>query len=44
VRCSIALAQAWHVPIALHESAGHDLALDDGTWLAARVAEWLRRT
>jgi len=44
VRCSIALAQAWRVPIALHESAGHDLALDDGAWVAARVAEWLRRT
>jgi len=44
VRCSIALAQAWQVPIALHERAGHDLTLDDGAWVAARVAEWLRQT
>jgi pimeloyl-ACP methyl ester carboxylesterase len=44
VRCSIALAQRWRVPLSLHESAGHDLALDDGAWVAARVAEWLRPT
>ena len=43
-RCSEALAQRWQAPIRVHESAGHDLALDDGAWVAARVAEWLRPT
>jgi pimeloyl-ACP methyl ester carboxylesterase len=41
-RCSLELARRWQAPLALHASAGHDLALDDGPWLAARVAEWLR--
>lgn len=44
VRCSIALANRWNAPLAVHESAGHDLALDDPRWLAARVGEWIRRT
>jgi len=44
VRCSIALAERWRVPIAVHESARHDLALDDGAWVAARVGEWFRRS
>jgi len=43
VRCSRTLADRWKVPLALHESAGHDLALDDPRWLAARVSEWFRR-
>jgi pimeloyl-ACP methyl ester carboxylesterase len=44
VRCSTALARRWQVPLAVHESAGHDLALDDGPWVAARVREWLKPT
>ena len=44
VRCSIALAERWRARIAVHEHAGHDLALDDGAWIAARVSEWLRPT
>jgi pimeloyl-ACP methyl ester carboxylesterase len=44
VRCSMALARRWGIPIAVHESAGHDLALDDAPWVAARVREWLKRT
>lgn len=44
VRCSLALAERWRVPIAVHESARHDLALDEGAWVAARVAEWLRQS
>ncbi|HJY79416.1 MAG TPA: alpha/beta hydrolase [Burkholderiales bacterium] len=43
VRCSIALAERWKAPLAVHERAGHDLALDDPAWIAARVSEWLRR-
>jgi pimeloyl-ACP methyl ester carboxylesterase len=44
VRCSIALAERWRVPIAVHESAGHDLALDDPGWIASQVRGWLRPT
>jgi pimeloyl-ACP methyl ester carboxylesterase len=37
VRCSIALAHAWGIPIALHPNAGHDLPLDDGEWVIGQV-------
>ena len=41
-RCSRELAKAWKLPIAVHPTAGHDLALDDGPWVAAEVKRWLR--
>lgn len=44
VRCSIALAQRWDVPLALHPDAGHDLPLDDAPWLAQRIRDWLQAT
>lgn len=40
--CSRRLAQAWHTDYAEHPDAGHDLPLDDGPWVAARIAEWLQ--
>ncbi|HEY5995224.1 MAG TPA: alpha/beta hydrolase [Gallionellaceae bacterium] len=40
VKCSLALAQQWHCPISLHPTAGHDLPLDDGAWVARQVKEW----
>jgi pimeloyl-ACP methyl ester carboxylesterase len=40
-RCSQHLASAWGADFALHPSAGHDLALDDGDWVARQVKEWL---
>jgi pimeloyl-ACP methyl ester carboxylesterase len=42
-RCSSRLAHRWSCPIAVHPWAGHDLALDDGPWVAAQVAAWHRR-
>lgn len=42
--CSRALAAQWKVPIEVHPSAGHDLPLDDGAWVAERIREWLRRS
>jgi pimeloyl-ACP methyl ester carboxylesterase len=42
-RCSEALARRWGAPLEVHASAGHDLALDDGAWVAERVAGWLAR-
>lgn len=40
VQCSRALARGWGVAIVEHPTAGHDLALDDGPWLARQVGEW----
>ena len=39
--CSRALAAAWQCRLQTHPQAGHDLALDDGPWLAARAARWI---
>ena len=41
VRCSRELAARWGVPLVEHPTAGHDLPLDDGQWLADQVAVWL---
>jgi pimeloyl-ACP methyl ester carboxylesterase len=38
--CSRQLASAWHVSGAEHASAGHDLCLDDGPWVADQLAQW----
>jgi predicted alpha/beta hydrolase family esterase len=40
VECSRALASAWQCTLSLHPSAGHDLPLDDGQWVIAKVLEW----
>lgn len=40
-RCSQRLAQAWGAPLRKHPTAGHDLPLDDGVWVAREVAAWL---
>lgn len=40
--CSERLAQKMHWPLQVHESAGHDLPLDDPEWCVARIAEWSR--
>lgn len=39
--CSRALAAHWQLAYAEHPGAGHDLPLDDGAWVAARIGEWL---
>ena len=40
-RCSQRLAQAWHAELRCHPTAGHDLPLDDGAWVAREVGAWL---
>jgi pimeloyl-ACP methyl ester carboxylesterase len=40
VKCSESLARAWSLPLQLHPTAGHDLTLDDGLWVASRVQAW----
>ena len=40
-RCSMEIARRWHCAFAVHPSAGHDLPLDDGAWVAREVRIWL---
>jgi pimeloyl-ACP methyl ester carboxylesterase len=40
-QCSRRLAQAWALPIAEHPTAGHDLPLDDGPWVAQQVEQFV---
>lgn len=41
IECSKALAKHWHCALRVHTSAGHDLTLDDGPWVATQVRAWL---
>ena len=38
--CSKTIARSWNVPLKLHLTAGHDLPLDDGLWVANQVRLW----
>jgi len=40
-RCSKQLALHWQAEIAEHSTAGHDIPLDDGPWVAEQVRTWL---
>ncbi len=40
-RCAQDLAQAWGAAFRLHPSAGHDLPLDAGDWVARETQAWL---
>lgn len=40
--CSHRLALRWNTAFAEHPTAGHDLPLDDGPWLALQVSRWLQ--
>ncbi len=40
-RCAQVLAARWHCASATHPWAGHDLTLDDESWVVARIREWL---
>ncbi|ROH91877.1 alpha/beta hydrolase [Stagnimonas aquatica] len=42
-RCSQALAALWRAPLRVHPSAGHDLPLDDGEWVAQQIGDWERQ-
>lgn len=44
VQCTLALARQWAFDHRIHPAAGHDLALDDGPWLAQQVREWFLTT
>jgi pimeloyl-ACP methyl ester carboxylesterase len=40
-QCSRDIARAWNIPLSLHPTAGHDVPLDDGPWVARQVHDWL---
>jgi pimeloyl-ACP methyl ester carboxylesterase len=42
-RCSKEIARRWHCALAIHPTAGHDLPLDDGVWVAKEVHRWFSR-
>lgn len=39
-RCSLKLAQTWQTGYVQHETAGHDLPLDEPEWLAGAIKQW----
>lgn len=41
VNCSKTLANHWQCGLRVHTTAGHDLSLDDGPWVAEQVRAWL---
>jgi len=43
-RCSRRLAACWNCGILEHPTAGHDLPLDDGPWVASKVRQWVQHT
>lgn len=42
-RCSGEIARRWACDLAVHPEAGHDLPLDDGSWVAQQVRHWEAR-
>jgi pimeloyl-ACP methyl ester carboxylesterase len=40
-QCSKVMAHQWRCALRVHPSAGHDLPLDDGAWVAQQVAQWV---
>ena len=39
-RCSLKLAKIWETGYLQHETAGHDLPLDEPEWLAGAIKQW----
>ncbi|MEQ1636982.1 MAG: alpha/beta hydrolase [Methylococcales bacterium] len=40
-QCSVELREVWQTAFAQHETAGHDLPLDDPLWVSQRIKDWL---
>ena len=41
--CSATLAKYWDLPLETHDTAGHDIPLDDGRWVAEKIVNWLKK-
>jgi len=39
--CSATLAEHWQKTMRTHETAGHDIPLDDADWVCRMIGEWL---
>ncbi len=39
-KCSQQIAVSWTAPLAIHPSAGHDLPMDDGSWIAEQISKY----
>ncbi len=42
--CSRAIAKLYDAELRIHPTAGHDVTLDDGPWVANIIAEWKAQT
>jgi pimeloyl-ACP methyl ester carboxylesterase len=40
-RCSLRLRHSWKTDYAQHDTAGHDLPLDEPVWLADTIGQWV---
>lgn len=41
--CSVTLANHWDLPLEKHQTAGHDIPLDDACWVAEKIVQWLSK-
>jgi hypothetical protein len=39
--CSTTISKRWSLPLMTHPWAGHDLCVDDGTWVVKQLLQWL---
>lgn len=42
VLCTTKLSHKWDLPLKLHQSAGHDLPMDDPDWLIKKINEFIQ--
>ena len=43
-RCSVTLSRRWQAPLRVHDTAGHDLTLDEPDWVAQQIRAWADAT
>lgn len=41
--CSEAIARQWNLELCTHPWAGHDLTLDDDTWVIRQLKDWMKQ-
>jgi hypothetical protein len=39
----VAIAQKWNVPLLVHPEAGHDLTLDEPSWVLTQAREFFSK-
>jgi pimeloyl-[acyl-carrier protein] methyl ester esterase len=39
--CSSAISERWSIPLMTHPWAGHDLCIDDSSWVIEQLQQWL---